>query len=1364
MRFAFLLSLFLTTLFSFGQKNQKTIGFIENKGQIVDQKGKANKAVQYLLNTPGLNVQLRENGFSYDIYEAKKIPLTKKEKRSRETNNSFKDGKDTPDYSLEYNYHRIDIDFLNSNANVKLLAEEKSSDYDNYYNVAHAPEGITGVHKYKKVTYRNIYNNIDAVFFIPKDTTKVVEYNFIVKPGGKVSDIQLKFNGAKTELADNKIKMNVRFGQMEETLPLSWIENGNSRKEIAVGYKKIKRNVYGFEGEVNVSDKTVVIDPVPVRLWGTYFGGMGHEHSITAIDIDHNGNSYLSGNSTSQDNIATSGTFQTNYNSSPLFGFTTKMNSGGLRVWGTYIVPNYGGNNGVNDIVLNSSNELYLVGYAYITPSNYLSTPGSHKETGSLNTYDGYILKLDNNGLRIWGTYFGGERDDKIKTISIDSQNNIFIGGETNSITGISSPNTFQTTNSNTSNKIGFFSKFSSSGSQLYSSYFPREVIKSTIDTNNNFIFTGQYQIGSNYPDISTPGVHQNHTNNEDIYIAKFDLSGNRIWCTYFGGTTPTVSTGAYDDIITGIDTDSYNNVYITGYTSSANNITTPGVHKETHTSSVGGLDVDVFLAKFNPIGIREWGTFYGADSSIPEISHDLIVSESGEIYITGETNSFSDIATSHGFQPSKNALRDGFFTKFNPNGNIVWGSYYGGSLIDWCTNIMVKNHTVYIAGITSSPDSIATSGTHKTIVEGNDSFIVKFSDCTTTTVTTQNLSLCIGSNINLTAFTGDSYSWAGPNGFTSTQQNPIIPNANSTHSGQYTCTITGGDGCSDYSYVDIMVVPDNTPPVLNVANLPTINGDCNSIVSTIPTATDNCAGNIIATTASPLSYTTPGTYTIVWNYNDGNGNTATQNQTVIVSATNTPTVNANYYFCPNQTPRLSDITITGQNIKWYDAPTGGNLLANITLLQNGITYYASQTINGCESTRVPVTVAIQNTTAPTGNANQSFCSSQNATLNDIAVSGNNLIWYDSATGTTVLPSTTLLANNSTYYATQTVNGCESPTRFSVTVTLINTLNANDYAETFCDDLNDGIEVIDLSDYNAHLISNTTNHTFTYYTSQIGAENQISADAITNSSNYNLTVGVHTIYVRIDSSNGCHQVVELTLTLFSKPIIPITDIMPICEGSSITVNAGNGFDSYLWSTTETTPSITISNPGIYSVSVSENHGALTCTSVKNFTVVNSNAATVAEIVTSDWTNSQNTITVLLTGNSVGDYVYSLDGIHYQTSNTFTGLESGEYIVYVKDKNGCGVKSEDFYLLMYPKFFTPNGDGYNDYWKIKLSDNEPDMTIRIFDRYGKLMKELGADSQGWDGTYSGKVLPSNDYWFVVTRENGKEYRGHFTLKR
>jgi len=475
------------------------------------------------------------------------------------------------------------------------------------------------------------------------------------------------------------------------------------------------------------------------------------------------------------------------------------------------------------------------------------------------------------------------------------------------------------------------------------------------------------------------------------------------------------------------------------------------------------------------------------------------------------------------------------------------------------------------------------------------------------------------------------------------------------------------------------------------------------------------------------------------------------------------PTTTSPQTFCIQQNATLSSLAITGQNIKWYDAPTIGNLLANTTPIQNNITYYASQTINGCESGRIPVLINIQNTATPTGYSTQTFCASQNPTLNTIVITGTNIKWYDNSTLGTVLPISTPLLNGQTYYATQTVNGCESPTRLAVTVALISTLPANNYAELFCDDLNDGTETVNLSSYNSGIISNTTNYNFTYYNSLSGAENETESSKINNFTNYKLDLGDNKIYVRINSNTPCYAVAEIKLTLFSKPIINIQDIVPICENKTITIDAGAGFDSYLWSNGETTQSITVANPGNFSVTVTDDYDTISCSSTKNFTVKNSNKATITSIETKDWTDNENIITVITTGN--GEYEYSIDGEKYQDSHIFTGLISGQYTVLVNDKNGCGTTPpQEIYLLMFPRFFTPNGDGYNDTWKIKFSDIEEGLAVKIFDRYGKLIKTLADNSSNWNGTFNGAELPSTDYWFVVTRANGIEYKGHFSLKR
>ena len=1343
---------------TFSQVKNNSIGFIENKGQIIDQKGKPNIAVKYLLNTNGLNVQLKEKGFSYDVYETKKHPK-KKAKEANSFENSTKISNE-PEFETEYKFHRIDFTFLNSNNNSKLIPEKKSIDYDNYYNVVHVPNGITNVYKYQKITYQNIYNQIDVVFFIPNDSTKVVEYNFIVKPGGKISDIQLKIDGGKTELVENKIRMQLRFGEMEETIPMSWIEEGNDKSEIKINYIKIKKNVYGFEGDLNFSEKTIVIDPVPVRLWGTLYGDKTNNHySLGTVNntIDSYGNLYMSGStSASNSSFATIGAHQSSIPTSQYLctnGIIVKFDTNGTRLWGTY----YGGinYNDIRGIKADSQNNIVITGQTQ-SPIN-ISTVGSHQENYQANR-DAYIVKFNESGMRIWGTYFGGNNDDFAFGLDIDNLNNIYIVGGTSSVSGIAYNSNFQSQLFQNTSSYGdaFIAKFDSTGTIIWSTYAGGESFESfnaVVVKDNHVVAVGYTRSETN---ISTSGVFQQtkYPNGQiDGVIYKFSNNGNRLWSSYYGGDN-------IEEILS-VEIDDEDNIYIGGQTASSLNMTTLGSFQFSSQELYKG-----FFAKLSTIGVRLWGSY------LNDLNVYSIIYKNNAIYLgaTGRSSN-QNLTNPCSFNRNINGVGLGYIGKFSKNCNFIWGSFLGGNainggfVIDYATKLSIDNtNNIYVSGITSSNNLISDSSSHQQNMLGLlNYYSMKFLETSPNLINvSSNSPACVGGTITLTASGGTNYSWTGPNGFTSTDQNPIIPNANASHSGQYSCSITGTGGCDNTVSLNV-VVGDSQAPIPTITNLPIITGDCNTVISTIPTALDNCAGTIIATTTNPLTYSIPGNYIITWNYNDGNGNTSSQTQNITISSVVLPTLTSPQQFCIQQNATLNNIVISGQNIKWYDAATGGNLLPNTTPLQNGTNYYASQTINGCESARVPVLVTIQNTPAPTGNSNQSFCSTENATLNNIIIAGTDIIWYNSLTGNTVLPSSTLLQNGVTYYASQTINGCESTTRLAVSIQLINTLNANNYSETLCDDLNNGIETVNLSNYNSFLISSIGN-TFKYYYSLNGAQNQLTSDEVQNNSNYNLSLGNNLFFVRIESPNTCFQIVTLNLTLVSKPFVNINDVMPICEGSSITVDAGFGYANYNWSTNETSSSIIISQPGNYSITVSENHGALVCSTTKNFTVINSNIGTISEIITSDWTQNENTISVLLSSNSDGSYEYSLNGIDYQDNNTFYGLENGEYTVFIRDKNGCGVSSEDVYLLMYPKYFTPNGDGYNDYWRIKFSENEPNLMVTIFDRYGKLMTQFDSSSIGWNGTYQDNLMPSTDYWFVVKRENGKEFKGHFSLKR
>jgi gliding motility-associated-like protein len=192
-------------------------------------------------------------------------------------------------------------------------------------------------------------------------------------------------------------------------------------------------------------------------------------------------------------------------------------------------------------------------------------------------------------------------------------------------------------------------------------------------------------------------------------------------------------------------------------------------------------------------------------------------------------------------------------------------------------------------------------------------------------------------------------------------------------------------------------------------------------------------------------------------------------------------------------------------------------------------------------------------------------------------------------------------------------------------------------------------------------------------------------------------------------------------------------------------------------------SITVSSPGVYSVTVTNTFG---CTKTRIITVNGSEIATLENIEVIDLSEI-NSISVIVSG--LGDYEYALNDVNgpYQDIGFFNNVPMGLYQLYIRDKNGCGLLGPiEIPVLGIPKYFTPNGDGFHDYWNVKgvsLISNS-NAIIYIFDRYGKLVKQLSAISAGWDGTYNGRPMPADDYWYSIEFEDERSAKGHFTLKR
>lgn len=268
--------------------------------------------------------------------------------------------------------------------------------------------------------------------------------------------------------------------------------------------------------------------------------------------------------------------------------------------------------------------------------------------------------------------------------------------------------------------------------------------------------------------------------------------------------------------------------------------------------------------------------------------------------------------------------------------------------------------------------------------------------------------------------------------------------------------------------------------------------------------------------------------------------------------------------------------------------------------------------------------------------------------------------------------------------------------------------------------------------------------------------------------------------VRVEVVNpinpSCKATVMIPFVVHPLPAVQLTGDELVCSDLPTftkVIDAGlldsgqkNNF-SYTWAkdgqpiVNATNYELTVNQKGVYTVTSTNTLG---CSRSRTIIVNASDKAKVTVEVKD--LSAENTITVVATG--AGDYEYALDQEfgEYQKSATFDNVPSGIHTVYVKDVNGCGVTTQEVAVLGIPKYFTPNQDGYNDTWTIKGVNAffNSKTSIQVFDRYGKLVKQIDPKGEGWDGKYLGQPLPSDDYWYSILLEDGRVFKGHFALKR
>ncbi|UKM64672.2 T9SS type B sorting domain-containing protein [Flavobacteriaceae bacterium GSB9] len=399
---------------------------------------------------------------------------------------------------------------------------------------------------------------------------------------------------------------------------------------------------------------------------------------------------------------------------------------------------------------------------------------------------------------------------------------------------------------------------------------------------------------------------------------------------------------------------------------------------------------------------------------------------------------------------------------------------------------------------------------------------------------------------------------------------------------------------------------------------------------------------------------------------------------------------------------------------------------------------------------------------------------SYHPTYNDAETSNN-----------TITSSINNQTNNPVYARVENTRGCY---RISIiTLQVSTTAFPSGYFEALntCDDdgVFDGLHEFDLSQTEGALKSQfpaAQNLSISYY--ERAEDAQLEQNRIAQPTKYQNSIAYfQDVFVRVESSdNGmCYGIAPvLRLTVYGEPEFEIDEFQTYCsEGEPVVVSAFNvdASNTYRWFNSSgevisNMPSAEIVSGGEYSVVARSSYG---CDSDPVYFTVQESAKAVIgfdDVSIVDATEN-NSISIDNVNNNlgIGDYEFAVDDSNYQDSPVFMRLNPGAHTVYVRDKNGCGVTSVDVFILGFPKFFTPNNDGQNDFWQIEgLGTNfTPQSTVNIYDRYGKLLKQFKANDF-WDGTFKGEFLPNSDYWFVAelikTSGGTKIYRGHFSLKR
>lgn len=870
------------------------VGFISNKGQFVDINGKLCPDVLYKGNVGRADIYLRKSGVSY-VYSNVQEMMHEVDEQIEELQKAgsiapvnIKQKRQELLQMRQVNIHRVDMNFEGCNESVGTTNENEINGYWNFY-FPNCPKGITNIAQYNKVTYKNIYNNIDIAYYGNKAG---LEYDLIVNPNGDPNQIKLNWKGVDALTIENgKLKIKTSLNEFYESIPKVYQNVNGKIVDVKAEYilnENIADRNNSIEQNNDISSSTPITSylvsfnvgaynkefPLIIDPWATYYGGSATEFS-SGIVTDKAGNVIVSGYTFSTNFPVSAGAFQMAFGGIQNDAFVVKFNSEGVRLWATY----YGGSTdeSSHSIACDNAGNIVIVGQT--SSINFPVSSGAFQMAFGGGASDAFVVKLNSAGSRIWASYYGGSTDDKGIGVAIDNSDNVVFTGFTNSVN-------FPVLGGSQMVVGGaydaFLVKLNTVGTIQWATFYGGNGADYArgiaIDNANNIIIVGNTQ-SSNFP-ISAGAIQVAFAGGSmmgDAFLVKFNSVGMRIWATYYGGTG--------DDLAQSVAIDLLDNLIITGSTSSTNFPTGKTGTNIVFQFMYGGGSFDAFVAKFNSTGIRQWATFYGGVNW--DFGFSVITDVSNNIYLLAEEE---DVPTpvpvdACSYQPVFNggstagSPEDLRIVKFSAIGKKICSTFLGGTGeddIDDGGGITINGNSLYLAGYTTGGYPV-TSGAFQTTFGGGttDAFITSI--CT---------NVCEGKSLGLN-YTASSTTTCSN---TLVSFTPVVSNSCDTSGYKYQWTFTGGTPASSTAVnPGIIYTTQGTYPVKLVLTTAckkdsliklsyiTVNS-CSCVISAtgIVTSNETCSGVGDGSAQVNIGSGSGGPYTYSWSNGISGTTTAT--------------------------------------------------------------------------------------------------------------------------------------------------------------------------------------------------------------------------------------------------------------------------------------------------------------------------------------------------------------------------------------------------------------------------------------------------------------------------------------------------------